>query len=310
MTMSDRGIHPDLIDDEQAESAAAETPSPPRRGRAARAAPVSSGPPQEPASDTSAAQDSEPAATEQSSSSAEAEAAAEPPEWWQQVKDAPDPKAAFALLAKNMPKTELEQDPTMQGWIGDMARRRAVAMQQQAQAEQIAQQKREALANADFYGLGQLTAPEIQQQLDQSTSAAQYEPLTSAIARFQSALEPEVQTQVQGKTYGAGKTYEEGIAEYLGATVEAAVSHRLNDAVEKELKRREPALRKAFLSETNGGQPVPELDGGRAASVREITDEQVGRMTLAEYDTYFDEHGQPRPGTRVRLTRGIPLTRR
>jgi len=257
---------------------------------------------------TPAAQDSESASSD--STEPEAQATAEPPEWWQQVKDAPDPKAAFALLAKNMAWQEMEQDPTFQGRVGDAALRRMHALQQQAEQDERARQKREALANADYYGLGQLTAPEIQQQMQHATAAQQGAPFMDGVVAFQSALPPEVQQVVQGKTFAPGKSYAEGVAEYLGAVTEAAISHRLNEAVEKELKRREPALRKAWLSESNGGQPVPELDGGQARVAREITDEQVGRMGLAEYDQYFDERGQPRPGTRVRLTRGIPLTRR
>jgi hypothetical protein len=305
MTMSDRGIHPDLIDEEQDASApAVETPSPPRRGRAARAAPTQN---PELAAQPPAARDSEPASDAPVS---EAEAAAEPPEWLQAYKDAETPEAALAVLVKNLPKQTLEQDPTLQGWIGDMGARRARAMLQQNDHEARERQKREALANADYYGLGQLTASEVRAQAEQAQAGQQFAPFMDAVAAFQSRRPPEVQQQIQGKTYGAGKSAQEGFVEYLEAITEADVSHRLNEAVEKELKRREPALRKAWLSESNGAQPVPELDGGRAGSVREITDEQVGRMSLAEYETYFDESGQPRPGTRVRLTRGIPLNRR
>lgn len=309
--MSDRGVHPDLIDDEQAAPPAVETPSPPRpRGRAARAAavptPGAASPPGAAAeASTPAAQDAEPV-----SADTEAPAAAEPPEWLQQYKDAPTPEAALGVLVKNLPKETLEQDPTLQGWIGDTALRRMRGLQEREERDARQRQKREALANADYYGLGQLTAAEVQQQVQQSQSAEQFAPFMQAVVEFQSKQPTEVQQQVQGKTYGAGKSTQEGFVEYLDAVNEASVSHRLNDAVEKEIKRREPALRKAWLSESNGGAPVPELDGGRASSVREITDEQVGRMSLAEYDTYFDEQGKPRPGTRVRLTRGIPLTRR
>jgi hypothetical protein len=298
--MTDRGVHPDLIDDEP--SPAPEAPSP-RRGRAARAAPPAESPP------AAATEPAEPAQTAEPEPASEAPAEearkAEPPEWWQQVKDASDPKAALALITKNLPKTELEQDPTLQGWIGDMSQRRALALQQQQEQERIEQQKREMLANGDYYGLGQLTAPELERRVQQIAAQQQGAPFMDGVTQFQSQLPAEVQAAVQGKTFGAGKSYSEGVSEYLAAVTEASVSHRLNDAIEKELKRREPALRKAWLSESNGDQPVPELEGGRASGVREITDEQIGRMTLDEYDTYMDANGQPRPGVRVRLTRGI-----
>lgn len=310
MTMSDRGLHPDLMDEEQAAPApAVETPSPPRgRGRAARAAPSAPSQSAEPAE--SVAGDPTPDARDSAPASDEAQAAAEPPEWLQSYKDAETPEAALAVLVKNLPKQTLEQDPTLQGWIGDMGARRARAMLQQNEVDARERQKREALANADYYGLGQLTASEVQAQVQQAQAGESLAPFMDAVAAFQKTKPEEVQRQVQGKTYGAGKSPTEGFVEYLEAVTEATVSHRLNVEFEKELKRREPALRKAWLSESNGAQPVPELDGGRASSVREITDEQVGRMSLAEYDTYFDEAGQPRPGTRVRLTRGIDVRRR
>lgn len=292
--MSDRGIHPDLVEEEQQAQAAVESPSPPRRGRAARAAPPA--PPTEPveAAPAPEAEAGEPASTE---------ASTEPPEWWQQVKDAPDPKAALALLTKNMSREDVQRDPTLQGVIGGMAEYQAQQLLQRRQREQLEQQKREALANADFYGLGQLSAPELRQQVEQAQAGEQYSEFMQAVTEFQSSFDPEVQQQVQGKTYGAGKTPREGFVEYLKAITEAEASHR----TEKELKRREPALRKAWLSESNGNQPVPELDGGRATGVREITDEQIGRMSLDEYEKLFDKNGRPNPGTRVRLTRAIDL---
>jgi hypothetical protein len=301
--MSDRGTHPDLLEEEPQSSPAPETPSPRRGGRsAARAAPQTQPPAEAPA---------EPSPPPEPETPPEAPPEpAEPPDWWAQVKDAKDPETALDLITRNMPKQDLEKNLVLQGWIGDMGARRARAMLQQTEQERIEQQKREALANQDYYGLGQLTAPELQQRAQQQAAQQQGAPFMDGVTRFQSALPPEVQQAVSGKTFGAGKTYQEGVAEYLSAVTEASISHRLNEAVEKELKRREPALRKAWLSESNGAQPVPELDGGRASSSREITDEQVARMTLAEYDAYFDANGQPKPGVRVRLTRGIPTRQR
>lgn len=231
----------------------------------------------------------------------------EPPEWWQQVKEAADAKTALALLTKNMSKDDMLQDPTLQGWIGDRVKHRAQDLIRQAQAEDIERQKREATQRGDYYGLGQLTAPEVAQQIEEAAQSQQFAPFMEAVAKYQSRFPEEVQRQVQGKTYGAGKSQQEGFVEYLEALTEAAVGQRLTDAVEKEIARREPALRKAWLSQSNGAQPVPELDGGAAPGVREITDEQLARMSLAESDAYLDDRGQPKPGVRLRLTRGINL---
>jgi len=307
MTMSDRGVHPDLIDDEP-EPPARETPSP-RRGRAApRAAPQ---PVPGPPSTAEVAEPPEQPAPVEVEAEAQTSSPPEEPDWWKQAKEAPDPKTALALLAKNMPKQDMEQDPTLQGWIGDMGARRARAMLERSEQDRVDQQKQEALANGDFYGLGQLTAPELRAHAEQLAVSQQGAPFMDGVTHFQGTLPVEVQQVVQGKTYGAGKSYAEGVSEYLATITEAAVSHRLNAAVEQELKRREPALRKAWLSESNGNQPVPELEGGQATRVREITGEQVERMTPQEYETYFDSNGRPKPGVRYRVTeRDIPVRQR
>ena len=310
MTMSDRGLHPDLVDDEQSApssppetSGEEQTPSSRNRARTARraAAPPSAAAPA--AEPTPAAPDSEPASAEsaQTPQPAEAEAAAEPPEWRLKLKEAVeagDDSAIQRLLNENRPDI-------VSGHIGQIVRRQ----REKEAREAIEQQKREALANADFYGLGQLAAPEVRQQLEQAQLTSS--PFMEGVTLFQSKLSPEVQAEVQGKSFGVGKSHAEGVAEYLEAVHQAALRHGQERSFEQELKRREPALRKAWLSETNGAQPVPELDGGRAGYTREVTGAQVEAMSAAEYAQYFDDNGKPKPGVRYLQTdRDVPLTRR
>lgn len=213
-------------------------------------------------------------------------------------KAAETPEAAFAILTKNLPKDQLEKDPTLQGWIGDVAQRRARAQAEQAQKDAEAAAKLDAARRGDLYRLGQLTQPEMQQQLE--AQARNNDPMMLQVIEFQKTLPPEVQNEIQGKTY-------DSFGSYIQATVEAATRHGREQYFDQTYKEREPALRKAWLSQTNGDQQVPELEGGTASSVREITDEQLARMSLAETDLVLDEYGQPRPGVRLRLTRGINL---
>lgn len=312
MTMSDRGIHPDLLEEETAAQEVAQeapqpSPAPARRNSRARAAeppaPAPESPPTAPEPEAAApATETEPEPAPETPAQ---------PEWWDQVKQAADPQAALATLLKNVPLEELEKHPVIQGWVGDMGAKRAKAMLERQQQEAIDRQKREAAASGDYYGLGQLTAAEVQRQAAEQATAQTAAPFMDGVVAYQKKLPEDIQRQIQGQTFGAGKSYAEGVSEYLEAVHAAAVSHRLNEAVEQEIKRREPALRKAWLSESNGTQPVPELDGGRAASVREITGEQVERMSPDEYDTYFDTNGRPKPGVRYRLTeRDIPVRQR
>ena len=118
----------------------------------------------------------------------------------------------------------------------------------------------------------------------------------------------DIQRQVAGKTFGEGKGHAAGVAEYLEFVSEA----RTRLAVDKELNRRESALRKSVLSEVNGDEPVPEREGGTPGRVREVTDTQIPNLSDAEYNLYFDPEngGRPRPGVRVNYTRAIPLTQR
>jgi hypothetical protein len=121
------------------------------------------------------------------------------------------------------------------------------------------------------------------------------------VVAFQKTLPESIQREIAGKAYGAGKSYAEGVAEYM-----ADVSEQ---RVKLELQKRESALRKSLMAELNGDEPVPERDSGTPGRVREVTDEQIAAMSLREYDALFDENGRPKPGVRHRSTRGIPVHR-
>ena len=234
-------------------------------------------------------------------------APAETPPWLAEALGSKDPKAILAALTKNMSREEVARDPVLQGLLGDLAQKRAKSLLERQQLDQIEYEKRRAVATGDTYRLGQLTEQEVRARAQQEQQAQTTAPFMDGVVAFQNALPLEVQAQVQGRQWGEGKSYAEGVKEYLEAVADAAVSHRLNQAVDNEIKRREPALKKALLSETNGQEPSPERTNGHAVGVREITDEQIDRMSLEEFDTYFDERGQPRNGVRVRMTRGIPI---
>jgi len=304
MTMSDRGIHPDLLEEAQAQEAAAETPqpAPPARGRGGRArAPQ----PAEPAPEPSA----EPADTGVSPESGEADAtpaSPEPaPDWFAQVRDAKDPAEAFKLLAKNLPKDQLERDEVISGLVGSRADLQAKQILERRERDAAERAKLEAAQNNDLYALGEMTQKELQSRLAQQAAAQAAGPFMDGVVLFQQSLPESIQKEVAGKTFGEGKGQAAGVAEYLQFIADA----RTKLEVDKELQRRESALRKSVLTEVNGDEPVPEREGGTPGRVREVTDEQIAAMTLKEYEGLFDENGHPKPGVRHRATRGIPLTR-
>lgn len=82
------------------------------------------------------------------------------------------------------------------------------------------------------------------------------------VTRYQSQLPVEVQREVQGQTYGAGRDAYDGWQLYREAVEQAHRYYRAG----------------------------------------EVTSDDVARMTPAEYDRVFDERGQPREGYSFRST--------
>jgi hypothetical protein len=298
MAESDRGIHPDLVEETLEERADETAAAPPEAQQAAgrsrrRASARSNGaaPPPSGGADEGGVPDAQ----------APPESADEAPDWRQSWSSAASPEEAFALLAKNLPADVLSKDETLSGYIGSRADLRARELIRQQQRDADEQRKREAAANNDLYTLGELTQREYQQQLQGNAQVEQLQPLMDVITRFQQTLPEPVQREVAGKTFGEGRPWNEGLQEYLSYLVDSATKLRLQE--------RESALRKSILSEINGSEPVPEREGGTPSRVRVVTDEQIAAMSLREYDALFDEDGRPRPGVQHRSTRGIPISR-
>jgi len=296
MTMSDRGTHPDLVEEEAAarEESAQEAPppAPAPRGRGGRARAAA---PAEPA----------PEAHAEPSAESEPPAADAEPEWVAQWREAKDPAEAFKLLSKNLPRDVLEKDETLSGLIGSRADLRARELLRQQERDVQERAKLEAAQSGDLYTLGEMTQREYQERIAQHQAAQAAGPFMDGVVLFQQQLPDSIQKEVAGKVFGEGKGQAQGVAEYLQFIADA----RTKLEVEKELQRRESALRKSVLSEVNGDEPVPERESGTPGRVREVTDEQIEAMTMQEYDALFDANGHPKPGVRHRATRSTPLTR-
>jgi hypothetical protein len=289
----EKSVHPDLVDDEPEEASST--------GASARAAK-----PQRAEVGDSVPSNNEPQtqsdSPEASTSPAEGESDKPLPDWFSQVRDAKDPKEALRSILKNVPYDELEKDDVFSGLVGNVADRRVKALQAKQERDAQEKAKLDAAANNDLYTLGEMTQRELQQQLASQQAAQAAVPFMDGVTLFQKSRDPAVQREVSGKTFGAGKSHAEGVAEYLSSVVDTTV--------ELELKKRESALRKSILGEVNGDEPVPERDSGTPGRVREVTDEQIAAMSLKEYEALFDENGRPKPGVRHRSTRGIPVQQR
>jgi hypothetical protein len=305
--MTDRGVHPDLLEEVIAER---EAQAPPqevhtaeggRRTRAARrSAPPSASPPSEPTSgepeaDGEAPTSSSPAEGVSPDQGDDGSSA----EWFAAVREAASPAEAFRLLAKGIPLEEIEKDEVFSGKIGALVNRRLVERERQQQRDALERQKREAAANQDYYTLGEISARDYQQELQAQQAAQQSAPFMEQVANFQRGLPEHVQKRVSGQQF-------DSVEHYLKVLTDEAV--RLG--MEQELQKRESALRKSVLSEVNGDEPVPERENGTPNRVREVTDEMIRDMPLGEYEALFDEYGRPRQGVRHRSTRGIPIRNR
>jgi hypothetical protein len=228
-----------------------------------------------------------------------AESEPETPDWFAAVREAKDPTEALRSILKNVPYDELEKDDVFSGLIGNVAERRVKAWQAKQDRDAADKAKLEAAANNDLYTLGELTQRELQQQLASQQAAQAAGPFMDGVVLFQKQLPESIQKDISGKAFGVGKSHAEGVAEYIDYVSE--------QRVKLELRKRESALRKSLMSEVNGDEPVPERDSGTPGRVREVTDEMIAAMSLAEYEALFDENGRPKPGVRHRSTRGIPV---
>lgn len=305
MTMSDRGVHPDLLEEEHA-AAAAEAPAPQepqqRGGRGRRQSRSAAEPPSTTAPPPGTVIDGGPEAGEGAHSTSPADGTS-PPEWFQTVRESTDPQAALAAILKNVPLEELQKHPQISGWIGNMAQRVNREQAIQKQTEEALAQKQDAWRRGDYYRLGELTATEQEAFALQQQAAQASAPFMQSIEEYQRALPIPVQEEIQSKTYSS-------VAAYLQAVHQAHLKHDLDQQLETEIKKRQPALDKVVLSATVGAEPSPERDGGPSPRGREITDVELSRMSDKETELYLDDRGRPLPGVRIRLTRGIDVTRR
>ena len=296
MTMSNRGVHPDLLDEET---------QPPDSSRARASSPPASAPPE-----PSAPAEPPPESASDASSTSDAATATAPkaPDWFGKVREASDPATAFRTLAQNLSREDLANDRALAGVFGEYVNKRAQALLAEKEKQATEQRKREAAQRGDLYTLGELAAPEILERTshEQAQQAASW--AMDGVSAFQQTLPPEVQAEVAGRNWPG--TPAEGLKAYMEAVVQAALKHGRDVEVDKEIKRREPALRKAFLSEANGSAPTPEFEGGAPMSGRRITSEQVASMSLDEFDQYFDTNGRPKPGVQFVDNNGIPLRQR
>lgn len=293
------GTHPDLVDEGRAAKSAGST-APGAEQTSTQTTPMDQ--------ETLTPPDTGAEATVTDADQGEGPADTKTPAWLEELRNAKDPKAALAVLTANLTPEELVSDNRIGGLVGDRAVKRAQQIIDARDADVREAQKVEAAQRGDLYTLGELTAPEVLMRLRQDADARAMEPLMEGVKVFQSRLPAEVQAEVAGRTWPG--TPSEGLAAYMEAVTQSAIKHGLMPEVEREIKRRDPMLRKQVLTEAHGEEPAPELLNGGPRAVREFTSEQIDNMSLEEFNQYFDDNGFPKPGVKHIVTRYEPLQRR
>src|SRR5262245_5973316 len=226
-----------------------------------------------------------------------------PDEWLAQVDAEKDPEKKLAILTKHLPKDRIARDEVLAGYIGDRVQHGIRDTLAKQERERLEKERQDAFQRGDLYTLGQYSATELQTQ-EQAAKQQQellLSPFMTAVKKWQDKLPPAVQAEVSGRTWAPDGTFEDGFLAYLDAVKDASVKHGLDE----EFKKSEPDLHKRLLSETVGSESTPEVQSGRSNYIREITDEQIGAMSLEEYNEAFDAKGRPKNGIQVRYTRAI-----
>lgn len=304
-----------------------ETTAPPQQGTPSGAAGDGTSPPGEPRSDASTTTDQAPADGEEAPST---------------DKEAPPKVPSWEELVETADPDSIRKNRRIMGIAGEMAQRlaaqqaealantRAEALVEQRLREREAQAQHDAKMErakaGDFYALGQETADELLRQAqardgDVSRQAAEKgatDRVQATVEAWSKAFPPEVLTAATeawssrpraGDFYGDLKTYLDVFTPVLADhLVRQKAAEQETALFQKWEKERLPALRARALAEVNGGEPVPDNEGGTPTRQRVVTDDDVRRMPLAEYEQIFDlATGRPKANSGViyKATRGV-----
>lgn len=225
----------------------------------------------------------------------QAQASATPKEGEQAT--ASEDESRWEWLKTQDPQEVLRRHEKLQGHVGNRAKEQATReletlkpqLREQLITELATEQQQQNLAklrrtDPEAY-VAELDKLEAEQATKQSAGAEYFAEVTAV----QRALPPDVQTEISGKKYGSYR-------EYLSDVIERTVEHRLTAAKEEWARTERPALLEKAKAELRKGAPTFDVDGGVAPGSKVVTDADIARMSLQEYDALFDERGEPKAG--------------
>jgi hypothetical protein len=238
---------------------------------------------------------------------------------------AAEPPDPYRLPEDLDPAKLLESNPGLRrfidskaGEVGDRLSKKREAELERTIRERIEAERHQAYLDSlvdqdDLVGLGEiakrqrLAERQAREQSHASTQVARHAEATlgqAVVSAFQT-LPQHLQTilynedGVTFRRWAPGGSTADGIAELIRAAIDRGV--------EAGLRAKYPGLKadlaEAIQREKNGEalaeEPSPDTRNGAAIS-RVVTDRDIGRMTLPEYEALFDEKGRPRDGVDYR----------
>lgn len=227
----------------------------------------------------------------------------------EQAAEAPDAEATANARRKILSETEpdemLKENPKLKRYLDGKAGQLADAMAEKRLEKRLQEREIESLEKQEreLRGTDAWKAAELRDQVEEkrraldardrdvaSTPDEVLRSINLSVSQAHEALPEPVRRKLSGKTYPG--SYQEGLAAYFQDVVAESVAH------EKQRWEREemPAREKAWRARINGGEPSPEIGGGYPSGVKVVTPADVEKMSLSEYNTNFDDNGDPRKG--------------
>lgn len=203
--------------------------------------------------------------------------------------------------------------PTVRQQIEETTRAR---IEQEAQEKELAQLGQ----SGEFYTLGQRAYEDMQNRRGQEIRTRR-----AAEQKSQTVQEFAAQTRQWAVENFPGEVLDAAAQELdaggqmdrlnfdgqYNLWLKTVTSHNARFEAKREKARWEkeelPAHRQRWLAEQNGAEPSPETESnGAPAGQRVLTDEQIDRMSLKEFEAVWDmERNQPKKGYRWRPTRSL-----
>ncbi len=207
---------------------------------------------------------------------------------------------AYAEWLKKQPLEKIFQlHPGLTGKLGELSQKQVESAKKQWEKEQ-SEKARLDLARTDPFEFAKREIDESERQRMQGSiqfaaEARARETVQEMMNGLAMVLPAEVVNVHAGKSYPGD--FSQATIAYLKDVFNTAVEQAIAAERAKWERDARPALQKVAMTQAHATTPNPDLGSGvPAPGTRVLTAADVDRMSLPEYDKYFDENGDPREG--------------